>query len=70
MSDVDYSFSELAEDPNAATHNQMMLKRLETAIRRHCSCELMLKLDGISLLSDPAQIRAEILSLQKSMQEK
>lgn len=58
------------EDPNAPTRNQMALKRVETAIRKHADCDLMLALDGICLLTDPVQIREELGALTRRLEEK
>lgn len=72
MSSVDVDLGWLVDDadPNAPTSNQATLKRLETAIRRHCDSELMLMLDRISLLEDPALVKSEMLKLKRILEGK
>lgn len=61
---------ELDDDPNAASRNQVALKRVETAIRRYCDCNLLLTLDGISMLNDEALMKSEMLKLKKILEQK
>lgn len=60
----------LDDDPNAATHNQQQLKRVESAIRRQCDCDLLLFLDGIAVLDDPRQVTTSMHELKRRLDEK
>lgn len=69
-SEIDLSLIEIDDDPNAASRNQVALKRVETAIRRYCDCNLVLMLDGIALMDDEAQMKREMLNLKKILEQK
>jgi len=58
------------DDPNVATHNQQQLKRVESAIRRQCDCDLLLFLDGIALLADPQKVTTSMRELKQRLDEK
>jgi hypothetical protein len=58
MSDLDYEL-----DPNAPSENQQRLKRVETAIRRRASCDLLLKLDAIAFVDN----RSEQMGMLKEL---
>lgn len=60
----------LDEDPNAANHNQLQLKRVEMAIRRQCDCDLLLFLDEIALESDPSKVTSGMRELKQRLDEK
>lgn len=62
--------SALADDPNAATRNQMMVKRAERAIRRYCEVDLLLALDAICLLDNEEQMKREMVKLSKTLEQK
>ncbi len=68
--DIDSLAFEIDDDPNAASRNQVMLKRVEMAIRRYCDCNLVLALDGISMLEDEVKIKSEMLKLKKILEQK
>ena len=71
MSDDD--FAEIGidtDDPNAATQNQLMLKRVESLVRRRGGPELILLLDEIALEKDPARVRRRMLDLKTRLETK
>lgn len=69
-SGIDPLMIELDDDPNAASRNQVALKRVETAIRRYCDCSLLLEFDGIALMDDQVQVKAAMLKLKKILEQK
>ena len=58
------------DDPNAATQNQFMLKRVESLVRRRGGPELILLLDEIALEKDPARVRRRMLDLKTRLETK
>jgi hypothetical protein len=64
MNDIEF------QDPNAPSTTQLSLKRIEVAIRKHASCELLLKLDGICHMTDMGAIRSELTDLTKRLEKK
>lgn len=67
---ADPAISTAADDPNAATRNQVMVKRAERAIRRYCDSDLLLTLDGICLLNDEALMKSEMVNLSKTLEQR
>lgn len=70
MSSIDPTPIDLEDDPNEASRNQLALKRVETAIRRFCDCNLLLALDGIAMLGDEALMKSEMLKLKRILEQK
>lgn len=70
MSDNTIYAADIEGDPNAATRNQLMVKRAERAIRRYCDCNLLLMLDGICQLDDEAQVKSEMAKLSRILEQK
>lgn len=61
---------ELIQDPNAPTHTQAQLKRVDVASRRQCDCELLLFFDGIALLGSPAEIATAMQDFKQRLDHK
>lgn len=58
------------QDPNAPSKTQLALKRVESLIRKHADCELLLALDGICHLKDQKQIQIQLSALTRRLEQK
>ena len=59
----------LQDDPNGPSATESALKRVESAIRKRCDCELLLVLDGICLETNASKRLADLSILTRRLEK-